>query len=318
MSDVILFGECAGLDFIDNASGFRYFIKNSALLRLSNFIRRRGYSVFQVHHFSSFQPEEIIKLLEKHLTNKTKVIGLSTSFLSATKISKINPYGHYLGTNMFPQFFPQEKTRIIITLKYIKEKFPDVKIVVGGSAIFNSRLKSELDIVRWSFDLIKPYVDYFVQGAGELVFLKIINNELLHVKTFNGFNIINGDQYQIKDFSEVANTPIEKIDCIAPGEGLSTELAHGCIFNCEFCTGRVLGKTKKEFMRTFESFRSEILYNYKTFGTKFYLFLDDIINDNSEKLDWLIKIRNEDLIDLTWVSYTRLDMIKMKNKHNDF
>lgn len=318
MSDVLLFADCAGLDFVERNSGFRYFIKNSAILRLSNFLRRQGYTVFQTHHFTSFTLDELIKLLDTHLTKDTKVVGISSSFLSAVKIRQTNPFGHYLGTDIIPQYNQTELDRIVSVFKYVKEKFPHVKTVMGGSAVFISRFKSQLDVSRWGYDLIKPYVDYFIQGSGEIVLSKIVNDEELNFRNIYGFNVIDGNSFSIKDFSDVSNAPIEYIDGIAKGEALSTELAHGCIFNCEFCTGRVLGKNKKEFMRTFESFRDEIVYNYQTFGTKFYLFLDDIINDNTDKLDWLIRIRKETGIDLTWVAYTRLDMIKTEEQAQRF
>ncbi|MEM4260952.1 MAG: radical SAM protein [Candidatus Woesearchaeota archaeon] len=319
MSNVLLFADCAGLDFVErNNLSFRYFIKNSAILRLSNFLRRQGHTVFQTHHFTSFSLDELIKLLDIHLSNNTKVVGISSSFLSAVKIRQTNPFGHYLGTDMIPQYNQTEIDRIVGVFKYVKEKFPHIKTVMGGSAVFISRFKSQLDVSRWGYDLVKPYVDFFVQGAGEIVLSKIVNNEELHFKNIYGFNVIDGNNFNIKDFSEVSNSPIEYIDGISKCEALSTELAHGCIFNCEFCTGRVLGKNKKEFMRTFDSFRNEILYNYETFGTKFYLFLDDIINDNTDKLDWLIRLRKETGIDLTWVAYARLDMIKTEEQAQRF
>jgi radical SAM superfamily enzyme YgiQ (UPF0313 family) len=310
MANVILLGDCAGLDFVDKQFEFRYFIKNSALLRLSHFLRRYGHTVFQVHHFTSFTSDELIKLLTPHLTDNTKILGLSSSFISAVKILNKNTIGQYLGTNIIPLFKKSDLDRIINLLSFVKLNYPHIKIVIGGHNIFKQRFNKNKEIERLSLDILNKYVDYFIQGEGEAALLKIINNEHINVLNINGFNIINGNSFKNNDFSEIANAPIEKIDGISFGESLSTELGHGCIFDCEFCSGRITGKNKDDFMRSYESLYTELTYNYKTFGTKFYLFLDDIINDNSTKLEWLIKIRKETNIDITWTCYTRLDLIK--------
>ena len=96
------------------------------------------------------------------------------------------------------------------------------------------------------------------------------------------------------------------------GESLSTEIAAGCIFSCQFCNYGALGKKKTEYMRTYESLERELVSNYENFKTRVYLLTDNIMNDYDEKLKFLIRIREKTGIDIRWTGYVRLDTIKKK------
>ena len=56
---VVLSGECSGAHYLANPQAHRNFIKSSAVLRLGHYLRRRGNTVLQVHHFSSFSIDEL-------------------------------------------------------------------------------------------------------------------------------------------------------------------------------------------------------------------------------------------------------------------
>jgi radical SAM superfamily enzyme YgiQ (UPF0313 family) len=97
-------------------------------------------------------------------------------------------------------------------------------------------------------------------------------------------------------------------------ESLSTEIAAGCIFSCQFCNYAALGKKKTEYMRTYESLERELISNYENFKTRVYLLTDNIMNDYEEKLKFLIRIREKTGIDIRWTGYVRLDTIKRKEQ----
>lgn len=302
--DVILFGECSGSHRLSNEVANRNFIKSSALLRLGHYLRRSGETVFQVHHFSSFTHDELKQLIETHVNVDTKVLGISTTFISPVKI-KSKP------EDVISPFSEIEFNRIQFILQTAKAIAPNIKVVLGGPHCKKLRLERPKDCARWRFDTLRPLIDYMIEDQGEVALAMICKNNIPLFEEVNGFKLIDGGLLPVLDFSENANSPAPIIDGIQYGEALSTELAHGCIFNCEFCGhGRVLGKKIRHFSRSFDSLKTEIVYNFENFGTSFYMFLDDMVNDDPNKLEWLKQIRTETGIPVEWVSYARLEVIK--------
>ena len=307
-SDVILFGECSGMHFLENDYIHRNYIKSSAVLRLGHFLRRRGHKVFQVHHFTSFSTAEIEALVRTHVDKSTKVLGISSTFISPVKIKTSD------SQNIEP-ICQRDFDRIHTVLTVAKELNPNIKIVMGGPHTIKLRLQKPKDMVRWRFDEIMKNVDYTVQEQGEVSLAMLVEGIEPPYEEIAGVKHIDGSLLPIVDFSLVANAPAPVIDGVKFGEALSTELAHGCIFNCEFCGhGRVLGKKVREYSRSYENLKKEITYNYEKFGTSMYMFLDDMVNDDPNKVEWLIQIKEETGIPLEWVSYARLDVIKTEQQ----
>ena len=305
---VVLFGECSGAHYLANPQAHRNFIKSSAVLRLGHYLRRRGNTVLQVHHFSSFSIDELRELIYRHVDATTKMVGISTTFISPVKI-KSKP------EDSLAPFSESEAERIEFIIQTVKSISPDIIVTFGGAHITKLRFERPMDIARWRFDRFRPYIDYLVQEQGEVAMQMLINGQAPEYEVLNGFKLIDGGLLPVADFSENANAPAPVIDCINPGESLSVELAHGCIFNCEFCGhGRVLGKKVREFSRSYESLRKEITYNYEMFGSTMYMFLDDMVNDDPNKVDWLIQIKAETGIPVEWVSYARLEVIKTEEQ----
>lgn len=308
MSNVILFGECSGVSVLGADIKHRNFIKSNALLRLSHFLRRTGKIVLPIHHFSSFSMQELKSILDLHIDDTTQIVGVSTTFISPVKF-KTNE------SQIIEPFDIDEFDRLMFIVSYVKTKNSKIKIVIGGPHIIRERLIRPKDMKRWRFDELFKFIDYAIEGQGEIPLSLIASGKIPEFEKIGNVRYINGEKFPIVDFSEISNSPITS-DMIQRGEALSTELAHGCIFNCEFCGhGRFLGKKVKEFSRSFDSLRTEIVYNFQTFGTTTYMFLDDMINDDPAKIEWLIKIREETGIPIEWVSYARLETITKDFAH---
>jgi hypothetical protein len=225
---VVLFGECSGSHYLANPQAHRNFIKSSAVLRLGHFLRRKGHTVLQVHHFSSFTIDELRELIYKHVDQTTKMIGVSTTFISPVKI-KSKP------EDSLAPFSESEADRIQFIIETAKSISPDIMVVFGGAHITELRFERPMDIARWRFDKFRPFIDYLVQEQGEVAINMLLNGQVPPYKELNGFKLIDGGLLPVADFSENASAPAPVIDCINQGESLSVELAHGCIFNCEFC-----------------------------------------------------------------------------------
>jgi radical SAM superfamily enzyme YgiQ (UPF0313 family) len=295
--DVVLVGGSPGSYIGDHEH--REFVKNNSILRLGHFLRRRGLKVLQVHHYSDFTVDEIRQLLTSHVDQNTKILGLSTSFITP----------HY--------YFRQDLyDKIMNILTVARELSPKIKLVVGGYLITKLRLQKIKDLQRWRFHELG--IDYAIDGPGEIVLELLAKSRIPLFEVINGIKFIDGSKFPVADFSENANAPAPEIDGIQPGEAISLEIAHGCMFNCEFCGNiRVHDKKVTDFSRTYENLKKEIVYNYDRFGTTVYLIFDDMINDDPNKINWLTKIRNETGIPVEWTSYARLDSIKDEKQVQD-
>ena len=277
------------------------FIKSAAILRLADQLRKRNHEVHTLYHFTSFELEEFDIFLKKVSESKTHqiVVGISTSFLPVGVAKNKQPQSK---RNDINDLWKNNINKIKLFSLLAKRKY-GATIVFGGWAV------SQENNICVPF---QDFVDYFVVGDGVDSLSKLANNETLTtIKNNHGHNILISPT--IKDFSEQSSCPSNK-DHILYGESLVTEIASGCIFSCSFCGYGSLGKKKNEFVRSYESLYNEFKYNYDNFGTTFYMFTDNIINDYAIKLEMLTEIRQKLGIDIRWVAYTRLDTIKVQSQ----
>ena len=307
MVNIILFGESYGVWDIKNNIEHRSFSKNAGLLRLSHYLRRQGFSVLQVNHMSSFSIEELDALLDKNVSAETLLVGLSTSFISTVKIGG-DPFDDTLGKNISQKIHLDVLSKIEFIFKKVKDLNEQICTTIGGHEIFSSRFRKSEDLKIWGFDReFVDKIDYFIEGEAELILTSLVNKHIPPVTIINGHKFINAKTYIDDDYSLRASSPAPIVDCINQNESLLSQIGHGCIFNCQFCSRGVTSKNKNDFIRSKESFFTEMEFNYKHFGTTFYLFTDDMMNDNDVKMNWLTEIRND--IDIRWSGYSRLDVV---------
>jgi len=292
--------------FSENNGDIVNFMKTASSLRLSYMLRNVGYTVMQVHNCLSFNKNEIETILDNFSKGEQILVCISTSFINTTYRKNITlekngvELGAFWGSetfNFFSRMMPLAK----------RFKFP---VIMGGWEI--AAYKHSMDNrFGWGFDYLDKYVDYYITKNDIDVVLNICNDKDIVYKNIHGSKLVEGNE--IKDYSDCSSAPILS-DMIMPGESLSTEIAAGCIFSCQFCNYGALGKKKQEFMRTYESLERELISNYENHKTTMYLLSDNIMNDYDEKLKYLIKIREKTGIDIRWSGYVRLDTIKKKEQ----
>jgi len=297
------------------------YMKSASSLRTAYYLRSQGYEVRTVNHFTVFTQSELETVIDGFSNGEKIICCLSTSFLrkaddlrekrfkafrknSGSDVEMVEEglpeEGSYWGKGMFDFICP--------LLEYCKSKGHIV--VVGGFEVQTTYFGNDHISRSMGLDTLVKYVDYFVQGKNVAILCNIATGTRMALPTVvNKIPIyIVGDML---DFTDAASTPIES-DIIFRGESLPTELASGCIFSCHYCNHGTLGKKKNEYIRHYESVKQEFIDNYNTFGTSNYLFTDNIVNDNLEKLHWLIRIKEETGIDIRWTGYIRADTIKSK------
>jgi len=235
--------------------------------QLAHHLRKNGITAQVIDFCGLFSPTELVDLTQKFIDKSTIALGISTSFWTQNLC--------YLENH----------------LRIFKDKFPNIKIIVGGPRANNP---------VWA-----GLADHIFVGEAENQLTYFISETLLLDKSkINLFDITKLDHRFIKE------------DCILPGEVLPIELGRGCIFKCKFCSHHNLGKPKFTYQRQFSLIEEEIRYNFDMFQTTHYLFLDDTVNEDLEKIQALTIINNKMQYQLNWNGYLRADLI-WSNKGSD-
>lgn len=296
------------LMFAQNNGDLFNLMKSASILRLSYMLRKEGYEVKQIHNCLSFTADEIETIIQNFSAGEQVLVCISTSFIETIYTKNVS----YIpdeedGAGWGAETFAFYKRSLPVFKKY------NMPVMFGGFRVkadyFHGVDKRKTD--KWGIRFLREYVDYFVIGNNIDTILNLCGEKYFEYETISGCKVVTTPD--IVDYSDCASTPILS-DHIFDGESLSTEIAAGCIFSCQFCNYAALGKKKTEYMRTYESLERELISNYENFKTRVYLLTDNIINDYEEKLKFLIRIREKTGVDIRWSGYVRADTIKTKEQ----
>jgi hypothetical protein len=244
--------------------------------RLRTFLEQHNYNIEVIDYFGNFSEKEIELLCERYIGSKTLFVGISITFIYA--FDKIN----YL-------------------FKHIKEKYPKVQTLIGGS-------ETPIEGV----DLTQ--VDRIVWGYSEeamLHYMKFLSKKLLNDLPwvpYRGTKSINAEMLYKNDSSDLTIKWLES-DLIK-NNFLPIEISRGCIFRCRFCAFPLLGKKKNDYIRHVDNLSSELRRNYEMFGVNNYWFNDDTFNDNVVKLEYVAEAIAKSGVKITYTAFLRADLIE--------
>jgi radical SAM superfamily enzyme YgiQ (UPF0313 family) len=176
--------------------------------------------------------------------------------------------------------FKSNRSFSINTAKYIKEKFPEVKIIFGGPEVFTMDLEG--------YDTL-DFVDNFVVGEGEQAVLDILSgNKTERVIKFSQLSNIDFfpkfKNYNLKNYARPGALPIL--------------FSRGCVNSCSFCSERLLFKGYRT--RDPEVVIEEMKYHIEVNKIKWFTFYDSMINGNLHKLEKLVQLIIENKLDIFW------------------
>lgn len=252
-------------------------------------IEKKGYTCQVIDHCQEFTSDDIINLIEHFITDKTVCLGLSSTFWQDIE-QKFWDNDNGMPPNLYP------------VTKYIKEKYPKIKIIVGGAGV--RYLSKQID-----------YVDGFVVGEAEDIFPELIEHYVLN-STPPSFIIheINKKPYYNKPLQktyqiETCDFMFSDNDAILSGEALPVEAARGCIFKCKFCAYPHLGKKKFDYLKGYQTLHDHFMRNYEKWNITNYLIMDDTFNDSEHKVNEFLELTKNLPFKLNYTAYIRADLL---------
>lgn len=184
----------------------------------------------------------------------------------------------------------------IFAFKYVKKHYPEIKTVMGGG-IFADQFSPGSEEFK-KFAEKTPYIDYFLVGEGEIIFLNLLRSNFQNVPRI----IVNDasvekvclDNAPLPDFSDFDMNAYPQ---------LVSYSSRSCPFQCAFCSETVQwGKyrNKKE-----DKVVSELRTLTRKYGKNIVVLADSLLNPNIDFLaDALLKLPPEECF--YWDTYLRV------------
>lgn len=168
------------------------------------------------------------------------------------------------------------------------------KIIVGGPH------------TSVALETIPKYVDYIVQGEGEIAIQKIVDNKA-NSRVIKEERIKNLDSLPFQPWDIFTEMPYD-YTCqwmdIKPVFTLNT--SRGCPFNCSFCSvGSIWGREYTFFSA--DRIIDEIKYLTDNFGARGIYFREDNFTLNIKRTKDFCKKMIDEKIDIHWACETRVD-----------
>ncbi len=202
----------------------------------------------------------------------------------------------------------------------IRNKRPDVKIVVGGH---NASFVDRLSLERY------PFVDCIVRGEGELTFPELVSayesgkNEegILGVTYRNGQDIVRNDERDLisnlddlplPDYSFLPPLSEYRDQCELPRSIAILEVGRGCPHKCIYCSECIMWR------RTTRSFSVSRLVKemgnlYQNFGAECFLLAYDQFTARRKFVEsFCHQVIHAGLNHLPWYCISRLDTVDAK------
>ncbi len=244
---------------------------------IASWLRQNGYTAKVIDFCHALTTDQLVALTRKHIGPDTVAIGASSTFWLPAK--QINRIGQEVDLDESHKLLEPEWA--LRAREVIQARYPYLRWVLGGA---NTWRPTKYDWIRF-------------HDHPEDKFLKFMD-ELCN-KT------ITRRAFDIQQMSSCWHDDIG----LQSTEFLSVELGRGCQFKCKFCSYPLIGKKKNTYLRDEKLVEEELIANYERYGITNYNFVDDTVNESTEKIEALANIVQRLPFKLNWVGFNRIDLI---------
>lgn len=285
------------------------FLRGIGPYSLATTLRERGYNVEIIDFISGIVYKDFVALCEKYLNEQTKVVGISTTWMSmpgkfTTDLKKsydkkkqqqnagfYDPEDHAAYYDSFSWALTSQMHDRFIEV--IRKHAPNAKLILGGGRAVD-------------FDDGYSY-DHLLLGYAENEFFDLLDGKDLP-------RIVNHDMKAEKgefDFN-ISQTIYSPNDFIIDNETVPIEVGRGCVFKCKYCSFPLLGKKKLSYMKDPEILYQEFMRNWELYKIDRYIISDDTFNDSTEKLEVLASVVERLPFQPNFWCFARLDIVAVK------
>lgn len=194
---------------------------------------------------------------------------------------------------------PKERLTVEF-VKRIKEKLPNVKIILGGPATSTEEQR------QFFLDSVSKFIDVFVVGEGEEACLEIVkrikeDSQLIDIP---GIVIKNNGKWvcaaaePISPLEKIPFPTYEEFDMGLYGKSLLVEWSRGCYSRCSFCKN----------WRLFPFYRAkppwwvleELKYHNEVYGIDEFTVVDSILNGAPQQLYEICSLITKNNLKIRW------------------
>jgi radical SAM superfamily enzyme YgiQ (UPF0313 family) len=257
--------------------------------QLAWYLRKHNYECQVIDWVHVIPEEDLWKLMNKFITSNTKVLAWG-------QMGNMDGNANWWTEKLCDTILPR-----------LRSKFPQLKIICGGASVHDVSKKyrnaSKFDMFFYGHaeNTILAYCNQLYRDGPKLPFEISFGNKVVR-ETFADSIV---EKFDIHD----CNFRWHKNDCVQFGESLPFEVSRGCIFKCKFCRFPNIGKTKNDFTKSLDNIINELVYNYETYGTTNYYFLEDTFNDDHKRLTLFKEAVIKLPFKINFAAYFRADLL---------
>jgi hypothetical protein len=248
---------------------------------------------------NEFTSDEIIKVLDKHLSDDTLWFGYSSTFYWPEQSNDEFETTRTANSYLSEMYYDSDYNEVKKVIDYVRQH-SNAKILYGGAkAQFYATFDTD------------PNIDYYIAGNADNALIDITNYFAGKQDTIQHLlgKLIDSTLYNEPDVNNIPTRWWKKEYNVLPNEGLPIELARGCIFKCKFCSYPLLGKKKGTYLRDPYEIKDELIKTWESHGTESYFFTDDTFNDDNDKLESLYNVFTSLPFKPKFASYLRVDLL---------
>ena len=198
-------------------------------------------------------------------------------------VNKFKGYD-WIGASVFT-FNSQIFTKLF--LKVVKNKFPNIKIVLGGAGMTSNHSNVAVITKDFGDDMInKGLADYVLRGEGDRALPALLKGEDYFFPQMTDLS-----NMPIPDYSDIDFSLYSKPTLIVTG-------SRGCVRQCTFCD--VHSNWKKYKYRPGEDVANEMIHQYYTYGIKHFHFSDSLVNGSLKEFRVFCKVLANANLPLEW------------------
>jgi hypothetical protein len=166
----------------------------------------------------------------------------------------------------------------MFVFKLIKERYPNILTVMGGSLFSDSYVGS--DLYNKVIEKTRPYLDKIIVGEGEILFLKLLRGELPdspRVYRLQDFNL-EGLDFSERELPDYSDFDISFYPYL-PATGSTS-----CPYQCSFCNSKLYwGKYRQKKP---QQIVGEMAVLYKKYNRQLFLMTDCLLNTYITELSY--------------------------------